>query len=139
MQAQINKAFAALNARLYDADQIWGNKIIDAIRAAKTTEEKIKAAGSKAAYGLVWGRSREDALEQVAKNTAAVIAKRDATIIAALKKAGVVSIPDFTLAECSDGVEGRFNVAGHIVTIRTILAGGYNIQRLHQRTLVMVR
>jgi hypothetical protein len=100
--------------------------------------------GSASMMNLLYERGRVGALEAMAKNTDRVIAKRDANIIKALEKKGVTSIPDFELIdfeliECSDGFEGEFHVDGHIVTIRTILAGGYNIQCLHQRTLIKVK
>ena len=56
----------------------------------------------------------------------------------ALRKKEVTEIPEFKLVEYSNGVEGFFDVAGHKVHIRTILAGGYNIQCLHARTLVNI-
>lgn len=149
MQAQIDNAFAALNARLIAADQEFA-KAARARAAAKVaemaaagqfrgiTEAKIAAYGSKAIYNLLEGRSEADALAMMEKNSLALIAKRDAQIIAALTKAGVTELPEFQLVEMSDGLEGRFMIAGKTVSIRTILAGGYNIQRLHNRTLVKV-
>lgn len=165
MQNQINNAFASLNARLHESDQAFAAAKIDGARAAleKAQEEfnagsnafatmwrngnrsfdrysaQVAHFGSKAMMDLLTGRGRQGGLDAMAKNTDAVIARRDAQIIKALAKVGITEIPEFELVECSDGVEGYFNVAGHVVHIRTILAGGYNIQRLHQRTLVKVR
>ena len=165
MQTQITNAFASLNARLHASDQAWAAAKIDGANdAAKKAEEEFKAGdnafaimwrngrrsfdrysalaahfGSKSMMELLTGRGRQGGLDAMAKNTDAVIARRDAQIIKALNKVGITEIPEFELVECSDGVEGYFNVAGHTVHIRTILAGGYNIQRLHQRTLVKVR
>jgi hypothetical protein len=159
MKEKLAAAFATVNARLHAADQEWAAHKLDTLKAfveAARAEHKaggrfdsgfgrfdsgmaaIAHFGSKAMWNLLVGHGREGALANMAKNTNALIAKRDATIIAALNKKGITEIPDFELVECSDGIEGAFNVAGHVVTISTILAGGYNIQRLHNRTLVKV-
>ena len=161
MQAQIALAFAALNLKLHNADQAWAIHKLDTVKDflaqaqvdfkdgknsftsgyGRFCSYSAKAAhyGSKGMMAMLDGRSRQAALDLMAKNTAALIAKRDAQIIAALTKAGVTEIPEFELLSTGDGLEGTFWVAGKKVTIKTILAGGYNIQRLHNRTLVKVK
>jgi len=159
----INNAFAALDAKLIANDQAWANAKLDGFAAFRAEAEAgfkandpkfnsltsgygrfcysaaaIQWFGSKAMVALITGRGREGGLQNMQKNTEALIAKRNAQIIKALIKAEVTELPAFELVESSDGYEGWFKVGDKTVSIRTILAGGYNIQRLHQRTLVKV-
>jgi hypothetical protein len=166
MQIQITKAFAELDAQLYTRQRAWFEARSIELRTYYKSEERTKAyeslrhmprkqaepirieleekllgiAGGKAWMELIWlTPTKESRDAAIAKNINATIARRDAQIIKALQKAGINEIPDFALTHNSDGFEGFFKVANHSVTIRTILAGGYNIQCLHQRTLVKVK
>lgn len=166
MQTQITNAFAKLNADLLARQLTWFEARNAAVRAYYNSDERKAAlgewskqtrkdnedrraadtrklenlAGGKTWLAAIWVNPTEaNRAEFIGKNVKGLIARRDAQIIAALTKVGVTSIPEFELIETSDGVEGTFVVAGHRVTIRTILAGGYNIQCLHQRTLVKVK
>lgn len=153
MQAQLDNAFATLNAHIADRQMNWAKSRQKAL-IEKVTElwpvrrqmgeaayydEVFAVAGGKTWYNIFNGRNWQMVSEIVAKNIAALIAKRDAQIIKALNKAGITEIPEFELVEVSDGIEGTFYIADHKVTIRTILAGGYNVQCLHMRTLVKVK
>jgi len=156
IQDKLDAAFKVLNERLVLEDQQWATKKLEDARAfVEAAREKNHPRhqiagrfyqqwaldehfGSKGMADLLMNRSRKDALLRMLKNTMAGIAKRDANIITALNKYLINELPDFELVENSDGYEGWFLVGDYRVHIKTILAGGYNIQRLHHRTLVKV-
>mgnify|MGYP003144361902 CR=1 FL=1 len=163
MQDQINKAFKELNAQMLERQMAWAMAAKDALTnfdAAededlefakgkwgerseeyrhRVMERKIEICGGKKWWEQMYGGNKQMLAEFVAKNIAGIIESRDSRIIAALNKAGITEIPEFTLTHSSNGYEGIFNVAGHTVSIQTIIAGGYNIQCLHQRTLIKVK
>jgi len=162
MLDQINNAFAELDEKMHVAAIEFTkekkanfqkeymkkqNEYRDLISKGEMKGDRIYGAmfywtvnyyGSKAMMNLIDGHGLQDALENVEKNVQAKIDRRNAQIMRALRKKEVNEIPEFKLVEYSNGVEGFFDVAGHKVHIRTILAGGYNIQCLHARTLVNI-
>jgi hypothetical protein len=163
MLNQINNAFADLDQRMQTAAIDFAKEKKENYSTARAekeaqikewiTEGKMDAKnrynamfhwqldyfGSRGLMDSILYRSWSDAVDKINKSTQSKIDRRNAQIINALEKKGVSEIPEFELVECSDGLEGHFNVAGNQVMIRTILAGGYNIQCLHARTLVKIK
>jgi len=148
MQVQLDKAFASLNALILERQLAWAAKRREAVKKAsaevpkgqwyfaRLAEAEIQAAGGKAWRGILLSSQWEFLVKE---NVRVTIVKRDSQIIKALVKAGITEIPEFELKHTSDGVEGTFHIGNHTVNIKTIVAGGYNIQCLHCRTLVKVR
>ena len=148
--------FAEHDQKISDDDVRWALERRDALNEFKKSEE-YKALRKEGAWGGVYPRmfgicggktwyavfsetSTAGIEEFMRKNAAATARARTAKIAAKLAKAGVEQVESAKVAYTKDGFQGVFIINGERrVTIDAILAGGYNIQRLHQRVLCNVK
>lgn len=121
MQNELNNAFAKLNEEIATRQMDWASARRDAVKAKAEElapmrlqmgewayyDKMFAVAGGKTWYAIL---TQYDWAVLVRKNTEALIAKRDANITKALKKAGITEIPAFDLLACK-AIARRFRQA----------------------------
>ena len=105
-------------------------------------EDLYRVAGGKTLAEKLKGISSDMAVDIALKDAQAIINARNAKMAKKLEQSEITKIIDNNIEVNSDGFNGSFlvdtNKGRKWVRINTIIAGGYNIQALHYRTLVKV-
>lgn len=152
----LQRTLSDFDSKYIESQRVWAAertiamlefKHSDEYNAIKNTSERygrlFDLCGGKTWYNVFYGNSTDAIDAFVIKNCNAIIAKRNAKIAKKLEDAGITSIGSQSINVESDGFDGYYDITtwngNKRVSIRTIFAGGYNIQCAHLRVLVKIK
>ena len=154
---KLNEVFADFDKKVLEDSINWAfnrrNKLSEYMNSPEYKDKSVpysvrynKAvdiAGGKVWYNAMYGSNLEMLENFVIKNCEAISKRRNASIAKKLEKAGVKEVISEEFIISANGFEGYFGIncdsGVKKVHISSILAGGYNVQCLHNRVLVKIK
>lgn len=153
---KLESTFEDFDSRKLEADIEWSKNRVQALKEFRANNKQsdfgcsfkwygklFEIAGGKTWYNLFNGNSQDSINEFLEKNAKVRSEKRNAKIALKVQESGATSVTSGDIVFSNDGFDGVFiletDKGTKKLTINTILAGGYDVQCLHYRTLVKIK